>query len=621
MARERQDRTRMTGTREDPHAQARAARGLPLLVHSMSAFRELFETIARSREIRVVVEVGVESGQVSSLYADLGATVHCVEPDPDEDLRAVLAADPRLNLVEGRSPDVLGDLPAADLYVLDGDHNYAVVRAELAWIMENAPDAVVVLHDVLWPCGRRDFYYQPSPLPPGDTHPDAPEDGPTVWHDDLTPAGFVGGGAFTAARHAGGERNGVLTAIEDALAEADGGGWRFEIVPAVFGFGVLARTDVPGTVGMFEALRPHTSSGLLATLENNRIALYTRVLQLQYEALARAEDANRLAETVRAQQEEIERLRADRADGTRDEPARSPAVTGFIESVAMHDERWGTFLEPDPGLPGVENPHDVLGIQILGGHHADLGAFAGRNAVFDRIAARTEGVGLAYEDQCSAQHYFDVFCCVEREHRELTRVVDVGVFMGGSSAVLAGCVEPMGLELDLVDANPAYLQFARERVRRIFPGAMPRVRMFFGDLPTYVRTVLLAEEGTRALVHHDGAHDFPQVVKDLSSLYFARDRVHGVALQDTHLRGNIEHCNFVDAAVHAMFGVDVKYEPLGARYPAGTPVTRPNQWDGNYFLADTPEGMYIPFDSVEWGYPHPTMKIEAFLPVKAAPAR
>ncbi|WP_157430647.1 class I SAM-dependent methyltransferase [Actinomadura macra] len=637
--------TRMTGTREDPDAQARAARGLPLLVHSMSVFRELFETIARNREIRTVVEVGVESGQVSSLYADLGATVHCVEPSPDEELRAVLAADPRLNLVEGLSPAVLGDLPVADLYVLDGDHNYPVVRAELDWIMRNAPDAVVVLHDVLWPCGRRDFYYQPSAVPPGDAHPDTAEDGPTIWHDDLTPAGFVGGGAFTVARHAGGERNGVLTAIEDVLEETaqqeaaqqetaqreaapdeeaqdeEGGGWRFEIVPAVFGFGVLARTGTPGTAEMFEALAPHTSSGLLATLENNRIALYTRVLQLQYEALARADDANRLVETITAQQQEIDRLRAGRAGDTSDDPARSPAVTGYIESVAMHDERWGTFLEPDPALPGVENPHDVLGIQILGGHHADLGAFAGHNAVFDRIAARTAGVGLAYEDQCSAQHYFDIFGCVEREHRDLTRVVDVGVFMGGSSAVLAGCVEPMGLELDLVDANPAYLQFARERVRRIFPGAMPRVRMFFGDLPTYVGRVLRAEEGTRALIHHDGAHDFNQVVKDLSSLYFARDRVHGVALQDTHLRGNIEHYNFVDAAVHAMFGVDVKYEPLGARYAAGTPVTNPNQWNGNYFLADTPEGMYIPFNSVDWKYPHPTMELEAFLPVKAPPAR
>ncbi|MGH3242362.1 MAG: class I SAM-dependent methyltransferase [Spirillospora sp.] len=300
---------RVTGSREDPHAQARAARAQPLLLHSMSLFRDLFETIFAHREIATVVEVGVESGQVSSVYAELGATVHCVEPAPGARLRAVLAEDPRLNLVEGLSPAVLGDLPVADLYVLDGDHNYSVVREELAWLMKNAPDAVIVLHDVLWPCGRRDFYYQPSPVAPEDTHP-ATKDGPTVWHDDITPAGFVGDGVYTVAEQAGGPRNGVLTAVEDALDEA-GGGWLFAIVPAVFGFGVLARRGAAGAAEIFEALRPLTSSNLLAALENNRIALYTRVLQLQYEAAARTADADRLAETITAQHREIAGLRSE----------------------------------------------------------------------------------------------------------------------------------------------------------------------------------------------------------------------------------------------------------------------------------------------------------------------
>jgi hypothetical protein len=295
-------------------------------------------------------------------------------------------------------------------------------------------------------------------------------------------------------------------------------------------------------------------------------------------------------------------------------------MTDYVATVAMHEDTWGTFLEPDPAVEGAENLHETLGIPILSGHHADLTAFKGRNTVFDRIASRSKEVDLAYEDQCSAQHYYDVFGCVEREHGALTRLVDVGVFMGGSAAVLAGCVEPMGLELDLVDVNPVFLQFARERVRRMFPRAMTRVRMFHGDLPTYVANVLRAEPGTSALIHHDGAHDFNQVVKDLSSLYFARDRIHGVALQDTHLRGDISYFNFVDAAVYAMFGVGVKYEALGARYPQDSPVTHPNQWNGNYFLGDTPEGMFVPFDGVEWKYPHPSMELEAFLPVKVAPA-
>ncbi|GAA2615901.1 hypothetical protein SMC26_09730 [Actinomadura fulvescens] len=295
-------------------------------------------------------------------------------------------------------------------------------------------------------------------------------------------------------------------------------------------------------------------------------------------------------------------------------------MSDYITTVAMHHDAWGKFLEPDATLADVENPHEVLDIPILSGHHADLKFFAGRNTIFDRITARIENASPPYEDQCSAHHYFDVFNRVERSHQELSRMVDVGVFMGGSSAVLAGCVEPMGLELDLVDANHAYLQFTYERLRRIFPRAISRVRMFYGDLPTYVKNVLLNEPQTHALVHHDGAHDFGQVVKDLSSVYFAREQVHAIALQDTHLRGDIKYFNFVDAAVYAMFGVDVKYEALGARFLPGDPVTSPDQWGGNYFLPGQPEGMYIRLSDVDWKYPHPTMELESFLPVKADPA-
>jgi hypothetical protein len=321
----------VVGSPDDPHAQARAAREQPLLLHSMSVFRELFALIFGCREIRTVVEVGVESGQVSSLYADLGATVHCVEPAPGDELRAVLDGDPRLNLVEGLSPGVLDDLPVADMYVLDGDHNYAVVRGELAWIMKNAPDAVVVMNDVLWPCGRRDFYYQPSPLAPADVKPDT-ADGPTVWHDDVTPAGFVGGGVFTVAAHAGGERNGVLTAVEDALAEA--GDRRFAIVPAVFGFGIMIRSGAAGADEIFEALRPYTSSELVAAMENNRIALYTRILQLQYEAEARTDDANRLTETITAQQRELAELRSDLRRAQAENAARRQETEGMRTELA-----------------------------------------------------------------------------------------------------------------------------------------------------------------------------------------------------------------------------------------------------------------------------------------------
>ena len=110
---------------------------------------------------------------------------------------------------------------------------------------------------------------------------------------------------------------------------------------------------------------------------------------------------------------------------------------------------------------------------------------------------------------------------------------------------------------------------------------------------------------------------FEDVIRDLSSLYFVKDSVHSLAIQDTHLRGRIQYENFVDAAVFAIFGRDLAYEPIGARHPPESELTAPNRWEGNYFMPNVAEGMFIPFGGVEFRYPHPTMELEEFLPVKA----
>lgn len=296
-----------TGDRHYPHAQARAARAQPLLLHSLALFREVFAAVFTHCDIGTVVEIGVESGQVTEMYTGLGARrVYCVDPDPSPALRAALGDNDAVRLIEQPSPAALAGLPAAELYVLDGDHNYATVRAELEWILTRAPDAVIVLHDVLWPCGRRDLYYQPTRLPAEARHPDS-ADGPTIWHDELTPTGFVGAGAFTTATHAGGEANGVLTAVEDAVAAARDS-WSLTVIPAVFGVGVLVRDGNPGAEAIRAALSPYADSSLLAAMENNRLALYTRVLQLQYEAAQHVREADTLAERLHSSRQQLDQL-------------------------------------------------------------------------------------------------------------------------------------------------------------------------------------------------------------------------------------------------------------------------------------------------------------------------
>lgn len=273
------------------------------------------------------------------------------------------------------------------------------------------------------------------------------------------------------------------------------------------------------------------------------------------------------------------------------------------------------FIEPNRELETVDDPAAKLGIPIHSGYQAMAdGQFLGENRIFDRIFARAKAVPLAYEDQCSSKYYFDLVRTLRDFNGHFDRVVEVGVFMGGSTAILAGCMAGFDFELDLVDVNVGYLQFAYERARRMYPDSAPKIRLFHGDLPSYVRAVMMKETGHTYVVHHDGSHYFEQVVKDLGALSYVREKLLAIIAQDTHLRGALKEMNFVDLAIAAVFGTDFNAAPIGTTYGEGDPCTVPNDYEGNYFVPGVPEGLVLPMAANRFRYPHPKLTIDDFLP-------
>jgi len=167
--------------------------------------------------------------------------------------------------------------------------------------------------------------------------------------------------------------------------------------------------------------------------------------------------------------------------------------------------------------------------------------------------------------------------------------------------------------LDLVDINADYLRFTYERIRRLYPEAASRVRLFHGTLPYYVRNVLRQEAAVKCIVHHDASHEFTQVVKDLASLYFVRDKLLALIVQDTNLRGT-KHMNFVDMAAYAVFGTGLSYVPMGIVHSSENQImTNPNRFEGNYSLAGVSEGMLLPLSANKFHYPHPDSELELLL--------
>lgn len=293
---------------------------VPLLLHSLSDLRELWQPVLGAIGARLVTEIGAETGATTRLIAGLlaqadGGTVFCVDPAADGLAAAPWVSEISLRgvavqPVPGFSPEALTGLPGADVYFVDGDHNYWTVTGELGAIEGAAPGGllpVVLMNDVSWPCARRDFYYSPGRLPPEAVHAHTWDHGVVPWSEEpLLGAGFRGEGEFAVAVREGGPGNGVLTAVEDFVAERPHA--RLLVIPSVFGLGVLYDTRRPYAQAIESILAPYTGSSYLRRLEENRVELYLRVIQLQ-DDLAVSRRETRVALTL------LEQARA--AEGAR----------------------------------------------------------------------------------------------------------------------------------------------------------------------------------------------------------------------------------------------------------------------------------------------------------------
>jgi hypothetical protein len=174
-----------------------------------------------------ILEIGAAGGRHTRVLADYcrktGATLHVIEPEPRFDAEA-LVRDGRVVLHRDLSLNVLPSLPAVDIVLVDGDHNWYTVFNELRQLQRAAregqrPMPVVLCHDVGWPYGRRDMYYFPETIPEEFRHP-WERRGMAEGQSELVPEGGQNPNVANACFE-GGPRNGVLTAIEDFLGEAN----------------------------------------------------------------------------------------------------------------------------------------------------------------------------------------------------------------------------------------------------------------------------------------------------------------------------------------------------------------------------------------------------------------
>ncbi|MEL7210777.1 MAG: class I SAM-dependent methyltransferase [Actinomycetota bacterium] len=233
-------------------------------------FPSIVRPVLHSVGARDLLEIGADDGGHTALLqgycADVGGHLTVVDPVLGDALRAVLD-DSVTTFVQRPSLEALPTVPVPDVALIDGDHNHYTVLRELRLLAERS-DAEgrgmppVLLHDVLWPWGRRDMYYDPDRIPERHRHEsDTRGVAPGVPGKVDSHGGFNAG--FVSAVAEGGPANGVLTAVEDFVAEGPGRGYL--VIPGLHGLAVVTHEDQPAPfLDLVDRLRD--SDGLLALL-------------------------------------------------------------------------------------------------------------------------------------------------------------------------------------------------------------------------------------------------------------------------------------------------------------------------------------------------------------------
>ncbi|MGS2720418.1 class I SAM-dependent methyltransferase [Paraglaciecola aestuariivivens] len=260
-----------------------------LLIHSLSELQSIYLPILQLINAKKIGEIGVEFAGNTKVLIELLEKTHgelfSIDPKPNEEVETLFNQHSVANLFKGKSLDVITELPSMCAWFIDGDHNWYTVFNELSAIHKTEKShaeghSVIFLHDIGFPWAFRDLYYNPNDIPSEYLHPHCWESG--VLHDNTAEKnkGFRGMGHFAIATQAGGDKNGVMCAVNDFLAQHSDA-YSFYNIPAVFGLGILVPKSHKFHNEIHSIVLPYVDNPLLKKLEENRLDNYLKVIELQ----------------------------------------------------------------------------------------------------------------------------------------------------------------------------------------------------------------------------------------------------------------------------------------------------------------------------------------------------
>ncbi|WBF44020.1 HAD family hydrolase [Serratia rubidaea] len=376
-------------------------------LHKLVNYKDLFEIIFDNIKFDSVCEIGIETGEFSSILEDyikdgVIKEYHGVDVCITKKIGFNSHYHEMTSLEYLTSEEHLGH----DLYLVDGDHNYYTVTAELENIFSAASGKkICILHDTNWPCGRRDFYYNPAQIPAEATNPLSWDKKLVRSSSEMQELGFYGNGSFAISEVENTPKNGVMTAIEDFISS--NGKFKTISFPQFLGVTILFNEDLlsPEEVAVFSDISALIKHDFIANslhqLEYNRLDIYTKLLSAyqahensdkikDQEILKLAEELDTLGQQLQRTESELEK-RMDDNNKVQEEMVR---LTETIEDNRKHSRFQRRYL-----ISEMENAHRI--------GSGKVGTASGMNKLANYVKFNHASLGKKFEKDRRIQQLAD----------------------------------------------------------------------------------------------------------------------------------------------------------------------------------------------------------------------
>ena len=410
------------------------------------------QPLLQAAKPRLIVEIGSDRGEntrrLLAWCAQSNAVLHVIDPLPKYDPEAWRAEyGERLVFHRGLSLESLPEIGAADLVLIDGDHNWYTVFNELRLIERrmkalNAPMPCILLHDVGWPYGRRDLYYDPATIPEKHRKPYARK-GLVPGQVELADKG----GMNAHLDHALLENeaaSGVLTAVEDYIKKTHQA-FRWIRLEGIHGLGALlpeSRIAENPALAAFAAqwTLPEAVTEFQRAIEQDRIRIESERQTERHTVLEQARQIRNLEGQGRAWRERLEALERDGSE-----------MTETLRDLQAQRDRFETALrEKTEKVPALDQTlKETRAREISAGHE-----LAQVKAALDETRAQAERLRQAAERDRQARHELEK---TEIALRERNRALEESL---GESRETA-----KALQAEAKDAHERINEGVREKAR------------------------------------------------------------------------------------------------------------------------------------------------------------